>query len=115
MNKNENTKILETENKNLNTESNKPNLIAEKHNPLVKLSIEKDDKKQNFNTNTFKNDNLYINPDDADLVNNSIKNLNNEKKIISKQVEVITKIVYTYEDGSTREVTEKNNHTYHFD
>lgn len=76
------------------------------------MTIEKEDKKPINNTN---NKYAYHHQEDFDLVDNNIKNINIEKKIISKQVEVVSKIIYTYEDGSTREVIEKNNHTYHFD
>lgn len=61
------------------------------------------------------NANFYQNNEDLDLINNPIRNLNSEKKIISKQIEVLTKITYTYDDGTTREVTEKNNHVIHYD
>jgi hypothetical protein len=41
-----------------------------------------------------------------------IKNINLEKRIISKYVEIETKIIYKFDDGSTKEVIEKNNHTF---
>lgn len=118
-NKAENFKNPNKESKNINGDLReiKQAIIDEKHNPLVKLTIEKDDKKLNYlNSNKvlLNNEINYYNNEDSDLVNNAIKNINNEKKVISKQVEVVTKILYTYEDGSTREVVEKNNHTYNY-
>ena len=51
--------------------------------------------------------NIDINPEE-------IKGINSQKRVISKNVEVTVRIVYTYEDGSTKEVIEKENHTYHY-
>lgn len=43
---------------------------------------------------------------------NEIAKINSKKKVVSKYVEITTKIVYTYEDGSKKEVIEKEDHTY---
>jgi len=107
--------------KNNNNDFKDTKQADDRHNPLVKLTIEKDDKKPITTAHAksskalLNNESAYQHQEDLDLVFNPIKSINNEKRIISKQVEVVTKIVYTYEDGSTREVIEKNNHTYHFD
>ena len=70
--------------------------------PLVKLSLERDE------LNHLKDD-----KNNEDLIN-AVKLLNLEKKIVSKYVEVTHKIVYTYEDGSTKESIETQNHKFEF-
>ncbi len=39
-------------------------------------------------------------------------NIMNNLKIISKKVEIITKITYIYEDGSTKVVTQNETHEF---
>ena len=39
-------------------------------------------------------------------------NLMNNLKIVSKKVEINTKITYTYEDGSTKVVTQTETHEF---
>ena len=41
-----------------------------------------------------------------------VKNINMEKRVVSKFVEITTRTVYTFDDGSSKEVVEKNNHTF---
>jgi hypothetical protein len=68
--------------------------------PLVRISLDKDDdKKEEL--------------EEESLIH-QVKNLNMEKRVISKFTEVTTRIVYTYHDGSTKEVTEKQNHTFNY-
>lgn len=106
---------------------NKFHQLDDKHNPIVKLSIE-DKPSQNLGYNKISNamiynsdinvnlqDAIYRNNEDVELTNNHIRSLNNEKRIVSKQIEIISKITYTYDDGTIREVSEKNNHVFHFD
>ena len=38
--------------------------------------------------------------------------MNANKKIVKKTVEITTKITYTYEDGSTKEVNEVKTHVF---
>ena len=35
-------------------------------------------------------------------------------KVVEKKVEIVTKIIYVYEDGSTREVSETQNHVFKY-
>lgn len=65
---------------------------------LVKVSLDRNE----YNNPSFGNTNIH-----ADNLDNEIRYLNQEKKCIKKLVEVTTKIVYKFEDGSTREITEK--------
>jgi hypothetical protein len=77
--------------------------------PLVRLSLDKEEK----NLIRGNNDVHSISVPDEDLTN-QVKLINLNKKIITKQVEVTTKIVYTFEDGSTKEIIEKQNHIFDF-
>ena len=67
--------------------------------PLVRISLDKDDERKELM--------------EESLIQ-QVKNLNLEKRVISKFTEITTKIVYTYHDGSTREVIEKQNHTFNY-
>lgn len=70
------------------------------------------------NNNTLGNPNsgpnYNQNEEEFAMLGNQVRQINLEKKVVSKLVEVTTKIVYTYEDGSTKEVVEKQNHLYDF-
>ena len=107
--KNEQQQIKKLEQNLLNTNNvfngNKDNNnknIASNHSPFVKLSLERDE------LNQIKDD-----KNNEDLIN-AVKLLNLEKKIVSKYVEVTHKIIYTYEDGSTKETVETQNHKFDF-
>ncbi len=39
-------------------------------------------------------------------------NLMNNLKVVSRKVEIVTKITYTYEDGSTKVVTQNETHNF---
>jgi len=103
--------------------ANNPN----NQSPLVKLSLEPEDFQNKemlmMNKQQIKNEN--INNEQANfetkivrggneidqLVKDTIHLLNNAK-IVSKKVEITTKITYTYEDGSTKVVTQNESHEY---
>jgi len=76
--------------------------ISNNQSPLVKLSLERDD----FH-------HLKDDKNNDDLIN-AVKLLNHEKKVIAKYVEITHKIIYTFEDGSTKETTETQNHKFDF-
>ena len=76
--------------------------INNNQSPLVKLSLEKDE------IHHLKDD-----KNNDDLIN-AVKLLNLEKKIISKHIEITHKIIYTYEDGSTKQTIETQNHKFDF-
>jgi len=84
---------------------NKPNNISEKDNPLVKLSIDEGDPNN-------KNDNYLM--DENEFIMNEIKKMNINKHIIKKNIEITTKITYTFSDGTSREVVEKNSHNFDY-
>ena len=39
-------------------------------------------------------------------------NIMNNLKVLSKKVEIVTKVTYTYEDGSTKVVTQNETHEF---
>jgi hypothetical protein len=106
--KNEQQQIKKLEQNLLNTNNayngNKdiPKNITNNQSPLVKLSLERDE------LHHLKDD-----KNNEDLIS-AVKLLNLEKKIVSKYVEITHKIIYTYEDGSTKETVETQNHKFDF-
>ena len=90
--------------------------------PVVKLSIEKEDMKNNIdiqrqnneeNMNTINQQLIQQKPKDeiGQVINDTINTLNNTK-VIKKKVEIITTITYTYEDGSTKVITQNQSHEF---
>ena len=51
---------------------------------------------------------------EIDLLTQQVKNINANKKVIKKEVEIVTKITYTYEDGSTKEINEVKKHNFNY-
>ena len=47
----------------------------------------------------------------SQLILNTINAVNN-LKIVKKRVEIVTKVTYTYEDGSTKIVTQNESHDF---
>ena len=93
--------------------------------PLVKLSLENDDfkSKELLNQQLVSNNaginnqigieqnNVKSNDEVGQLTMETI-NLMNNLKVISRKVEIITKVTYTYEDGSTKVVTQNESHEF---
>jgi hypothetical protein len=90
--------------------------------PLVKLSLENDDfkNKELLNQQLVSN---VVNPaviqnkqiggnNELDQIIQDTTNIINGLKVRSKKVEIITKITYTYEDGSTKVVTQNESHEF---
>ena len=103
--------------------------------PFVKLSLERDDitRAKNEIINNQQTYNNYVNEkkynetpvNNKPTVQNSgsneieeltmkTRNLMNSMKIVEKKVEVFTKVIYIYEDGSTREVSDTQTHTFNY-
>jgi hypothetical protein len=91
----------------------------------VKLSTENDDFKnykameeeakrremmENNNQEMAQNNNIGGN--EIDQVIQQVQVINANKKILKKEVEITTKITYTYEDGSTKEINEVKKHVF---
>ena len=69
--------------------------------PVVKVEIEQD--KSQIRDNSKNNE-----PDLASEVSKIVGG----KKCVLKQVEIVTKTTYTFDDGTTKETTEKINHSF---
>ena len=94
--------------------------------PLVKLSLENDDFKgkgvqQMAQNNEGINNQMPMGVSQNNLSagNNEIEqlaidttNLINNLKVVSKKVEIVTKIIYTFEDGSTKVITQNETHEF---
>ena len=89
--------------------------------PLVKLSLENDDFKskellnQQLVSNVVNPAVIQNNPgsnNELDQIVKDTTNIINNLKVRSKKVEIVTKITYTYEDGSTKVVTQNESHEF---
>ena len=87
--------------------------------PLVKLSLENDD----FKSKELLNQQLVSNVgntgtqnvgggNEIDNIVRETTNLMSNMKVVSRKVEITTKVTYTYEDGSTRVVTKNETHEF---
>jgi len=110
-------------NQNIQNNQNNPN----NQSPLVKLSLENDDFKnkelmnqQLVSNNAGMNNQLgvgmpqnnFVGNNELDQLTKDTINLMNNLKVVSKKVEIVTKITYTYEDGSTKVVTQNESHEF---
>ncbi len=90
--------------------------------PLVKLSLENDDFKSKELLNNPQLVSNVVNPgvvQSNQVANNEIdqlafetSNLMKTLKVVNKKVEITTTITYTYEDGSTKVVTQNESHDF---
>jgi hypothetical protein len=113
-------------NENENVRTNELNANqAVNHSPYVKISMDNDDYKNyqaideeakrremmaNNNQGVAQNNNVGGN--EIDQITQQVHNINANKKILKKEVEITTKITYTYEDGSTKEINEVKKHVF---
>ena len=113
-------------NENENVRTNEMNANqAVNHSPYVKISMDNDDYKNyqaideeakrremmaNNNQGVAQNNNIGGN--EMDQITQQVQNINANKKILKKEVEITTKITYTYEDGSTKEINEVKRHVF---
>jgi hypothetical protein len=51
---------------------------------------------------------------EIDFLTSQVKVINSNKKIVKREVEIITKITYTYEDGSKKEINEVKKHNFDY-
>ena len=88
--------------------------------PLVKLSLENDDfkNKEMINQQLVSNVNPVVNQNNQGPVNEieqltrDTHNILSNLKVVNKKVEIVTKVTYTYEDGSTKVVTQNETHEF---
>ena len=114
-----NSNFANQNNQNNQNNLNNPN-NPNNQSPLVKLSLENDD----FKNKDLINQQLVsnINPgviqankpgnNDVDQIIIDTTNIIQNLKVVSKKVEILTKITYTYEDGSTKVVTQNETHEF---
>ena len=112
-------------NQNIQNNQNNPN----NQSPLVKLSLENDDLKgkelmnqqlvssnntgaNNNQLNVGMQPNNLVGNNEFDQLTKDTINLMNNLKVVSKKVEIVTKITYTYEDGSSKVVTQNETHEF---
>ena len=118
-NNNENNNVGMNNNMN-NEENNNANVNqAVNHSPYVKLSLENDDIKnfQAMDEETkrrmmMENNNNGTGASEIDQLTQQVKSINAGKKVVKKTVEITTKVTYTYEDGSKKEVNEIKTHVF---
>jgi len=60
------------------------------------------------------NNNINNEGNEIDFLTNQVKVINSNKKIVKREVEIKTKITYTYEDGSTKEINEVRKHNFDY-
>ena len=85
----------------------------------MKVQMNKEDMMNNSN---FANQNNNPNPvmiqsnqggnNEVDQIILNTTNVMNSLKVLSKKVEIVTKVTYTYEDGSTKVVTQNETHEF---
>ena len=98
--------------------------------PLVKLSLDEEFKNKELLNQQLVSNNVGIKnqmgvgvnvgvpqnnlggSNEVDQLTKETMNILNNLKVISKKVEIITKITYTYEDGSTKVVTQNETHEF---
>ena len=112
--------------KNENIRNNEINQVEE-HSPYVKLSPENDDYNNNYqaieeeakrkqmidnNKQEMVQGNNIGGGNEIDQIIQQVQVVNANKKIMKKEVEITTKITYTYEDGSTKEINEVKKHIF---
>ena len=102
----------------LNTAGNEMNINMNKPSPLVYLPfiVEKEiNNNQELVSNPVNPRNIQNNQGTTNEIDQLVfetNNIINNLKVINKKVEIITKIKYVYEDGSTKEVTQKEYHEF---
>ena len=117
-NNNENNNVGMNNNMN-NEENNNANVNqAVNHSPYVKLSLENDDIK-NFQAmdeetrrRMLMENNNGTGASEIDQLSQQVKSINAGKKVVKKTVEITTKVTYTFEDGSKKEVNEIKTHVF---
>jgi hypothetical protein len=93
----------------------KQNLNPNLHNPIVRLNSEVDHSpvvRLDMGDDDVGRDDIL--PESDDKIFMQVKNINLDKRVVAKYVEVTTKIVYKFDDGSTKETIETNNHTFKY-
>ena len=124
-NQNQNAKYKSLK-QNENVRNNEMNANqAVNHSPYVKISLDNEDNYKNYQAmdeeakrreimenKPIINQNNNSGGNEIDQITQQVQVINANKKILKKEVEIITKITYTYEDGSTKEINEVKKHVF---
>ena len=115
-----NSNFANNNNNNVNFNTKNPN----NQSPLVKLSLDNDDLKNNMGNQNLVSNNINMqqnanigpvqngNQNEFDKTVIDTINTMNNLRIKSKKVEITTNVTFTYEDGSTRTVSQVQTHEY---
>ena len=98
---------------------------AVNHSPYVKISLDNEDNYKNYQAmdeeakrreimenKQIVNQSNNLGGNEIDQITQQVQVINANKKILKKEVEITTKITYTYEDGSTKEINEVKKHVF---
>ena len=98
---------------------------AVNHSPYVKISLDNEDNYKNYQAmdeeakrreimenKPMINQSNNLGGNEIDQITQQVQVINANKKILKKEVEITTKITYTYEDGSTKEINEVKKHVF---
>ncbi len=124
-NQNDNAKYKNLK-QNENVRNNEMNANqAVNHSPYVKISLDNEDNYKNYQAMDEEakrreimenkppvNQSNNLGGNEIDQITQQVQVINANKKILKKEVEIITKITYTYEDGSTKEINEVKKHVF---
>ena len=115
-----NSNFANNNNNNVNFNTKNPN----NQSPLVKLSLDNDELKNNMGNQNLVSNNINMqqnanigpvqngNQNEFDKTVIDTINTMNNLRIKSKKVEITTNVTFTYEDGSTRTVSQVQTHEY---
>ena len=127
MNVNQNVNKDMNPNDNIRNNEANVNQVVANNSPYVKLSTDNDDYKnykvideeakrremmENNNQAMSQVQNNNLGGNEIDQAIQQVQVINANKKVLKKEVEIITKITYTYEDGSTKEINEVKKHVF---
>jgi hypothetical protein len=101
------------QNKNLNYNKMDNNQNANQFNDYQPMN-EGVQRRQVVENNNTGSQNQNIGGNEIDQLINQVKVTNANKKVVKKEVEITTKITYTYEDGSTKEINEVKKHNFDY-
>ena len=101
------------QNKNLNFNKMDNNQNANQFNDYQPMN-EGVQRRQVVENNNTGAQNQNIGGNEIDQLINQVKVTNANKKVVKKEVEITTKITYTYEDGSTKEINEVKKHNFDY-
>jgi hypothetical protein len=101
------------QNKNLNYNKVDNNQNANQFNDYQPMN-EGVQRRQVVENNNTGAQNQNIGGNEIDQLINQVKVTNANKKVVKKEVEITTKITYTYEDGSTKEINEVKKHNFDY-